>query len=231
MKMFPIVASLLFLSIASSAQAEAFQFQNYQAAYTLRYDGIPFGKSITTLSVDAKNHYTLCIANKPTLSFLHGAVTECSKGLIFKNTVKPLSYDYHFERNENRNNIHIDFNWAKNIATMTTNKTTWHIDIPKDTQDKISYQLLLRRGLSEGLTTFSFPVADGGKLKTYQFTVVHRQDNTIKLERAPIPHKESISLWFRPDLNYLVSKVKQTKNIADVGTAELIAYKITNTDV
>ncbi|MDX2164286.1 MAG: DUF3108 domain-containing protein [Gammaproteobacteria bacterium] len=231
MKTSCIVASLLFLSIASSAQAETFRFQNYQAAYTLGYDGIPFGKSITTLSVDAKNHYILCIANKPTLSFIHGAVTECSKGLIFKNTVKPLSYDYYYKRNKNHNNIHIDFDWAKNIATMKTQKTTWHIAIPQNTQDKISYQLLLRRGLAEGVTAFSFPVADGGKLKIYQFNVVHQQNNTIKLDRTPIPHKESISLWFRPDLNYLVSKVRQTKNIADIGTAELIAYTPLDTHV
>ncbi len=224
MKILPIVTSLLILSIASSAQAQPFQFQNYRAIYTLRYDGIPFGRSITTLNIDAENHYKLCIENRTTGFFAQGNVTECSQGIIKPHTVIPLSYDYHYLHNQNHENIHIDFDWKNKIALMTTKNTTWHIDIPENTQDKISYQLLLRRGLSQGQHIFSFPVADGGKLKNYAFTVVHQQESGIKLERAPISNKENVSLWIRPDLDYLVSKVEQSKHIADVGTAELTSY-------
>lgn len=231
MKILPIVTSLMILSMASSAQAVPFRFQNYQATYTLRYDGIPFGKSTTTLNVDKKNLYSLCIDNKTTLPFLHGNVVECSKGVILKNTIKPLTYDYHYHHNSQRTDVHIDFDWKKNIASMTTKNTTWHIPIPHNTQDKISYQLLLRRGLAEGQTLFDFPIADGGKLKAYRFDVIHQNHQTITLKRSPMINKENVTLWFRKDLDYLVSEVKQTKHIADVGTAELTAYHLSDSHV
>lgn len=224
MKIFAIVTSLMILGIATHAEAAPFEFKNYQASYTLRYDGIPFGNSTTTFSTDEKGHYTLCIDNKSTMSFLQGAVRECSAGIFTPHTVKPLTYDYDYKRNSDHQHIHIDFDWRKNTATMTTEKSRWHIDIPPTTQDKISYQLLIRRGLSQGQTTFSFPVADGGKLKTYEFNVKDKQNNTIQLSRTPMPSKENVTLWLRADIDYLIIKVKQNKHIADIGTAELTSF-------
>lgn len=224
MKIFPIVTSLLILGIASTAMAAPVQFKNYDAKYTLRYDGIPFGKSTTSFRTNNKNQYTLCIDNKTTVPLLHGQVSECSKGILTSQTIKPITYDYDYKRNGNHEHIHIDFDWKKQQAIMTTPATQWRITIPENTQDKISYQLLIRRGLANGITTFSFPVADGGKLKTYQFTTTHTKNNLIKLNRKPMPSKENVAIWFKPDLDYLVTKVEQHKQIADVGTAELDSY-------
>jgi hypothetical protein len=225
MKFFPIVTSLMILGIASTAQAAPFQFENYEAHYTLRYDGIPFGNSTTVFTTN-KNHYSLCIDNKTTLPLLHGEVKECSNGILTTHTIKPLTYDYDYKRNSTREHIHIDFDWKKQIAVMTTPSSHWHIAIPDNTQDKISYQLLIRRGLAQGKTSFTFPIADGGKLKTYEFSVDKTQNNLVKLSRKPTPSKEEVSIWLRSDLDYLVSKVKQNKHIADIGTAELDSYKV-----
>ncbi|HEV2614743.1 MAG TPA: DUF3108 domain-containing protein [Gammaproteobacteria bacterium] len=236
MKIFSIVTSLMILGIASSAQAAMpaaapFQFKNYAAHYTLRYDGIPFGKSTTTLLVNnPPSHYDLCIDNRTTLPFLHGNVEECSDGTLTPTRVKPNRYDYFYHRGDTHEHIRIEFNWKKHIATITTmepsKSSQWHIAIPENTQDKVSYQLLLRRGLAQGKTAFSFPIADGGKLKTYAFHVdtAENQKNTVKIIRDPMPSKEKLTIWFRSDIDYIVSKVKQHKNIADIGTASLDSF-------
>jgi hypothetical protein len=225
MKIFPIVTSLMILGIASSAEAAPFQFKSYEAHYTLRYDGIPFGKSKTLFKTDTgKHYYTLCIENKTTLPLLHGATEECSVGLLTPRTVKPLTYDYTYKQGSDLQHIHIDFDWKQKLAIMAVNKSSWHINIPPNTQDKVSYQLLIRRGLSQGQTTFSFPIADGGKLKTYEFNVVEHNRNSIKLTRNPMPSKENVSIWFRPDIDYIVSEAKQNKHIADIGTAQLDSF-------
>lgn len=237
MKILPIVTSLIVLGIASPALAQPaathhltpFVFKSFEARYVLRYDGIPFGKSKTVFNTYKNNRYKLCIENKTTLPFLRGAVTECSTGFITPKVIKPLQYDYEYSKNNTRQHIRINFDWSNNKAFMTTATSKWHIGIPHNTQDKISYQLLLRRGVAQGQTNFSFPVADGGKLKTYGFKVENNTNNTdanlIQLIRNTMPSKENVILWLRADLDYVVSKVKQNKNIADIGTAELVALK------
>jgi len=223
MKIFSIVTSLMILGIASRAEAipAALVFKNYEAHYTLRYDGIPFGKSITTFVIPKNHRYMLCIENKTTLPFLHGATKECSTGMLTPKIIKPLTYDYDYKNSSNHQHIHIDFDWKKQLAIMSVKNSTWHITIPQNTQDKLSYQLLIRRGLAQGQTAFSFPIADGGKLKLYEFDVVEHHGNTIKLTRRPMPSKENVSIWFRADRDYIVSEARQNKHIADVGTATL----------
>ena len=167
-KIYFYLIMLLTTFLATSAKAAPLQLKNYHASYIVRYDEIPFAHSNSHLVI-TKTQYQLCINAKTTLPFLHGTLQECSNGLIKNTHIIPLHYQYKYTRNNTHKNIDIVFDWKKNIAIINTGTYHWTVALLPNTQDKVSYELLLRQGLSEGKTFFSFPVADGGNLKTYQF--------------------------------------------------------------
>ena len=220
MKIENIVAFLAILGVAlpvNTANATPLYFKNYTAYYAVRYDGIPIGHTVTILKINSQNHYNLCIKTKTNLPFLHGTVTECSRGLL--NPVMPLQYDYDYTLNKTHKNIRIDFDWKTKQAIIHTHPT-WRMAIPTGTQDKVSYQLLLRQGLADNKKTFSFPVADGGKLKTYQFTitkVIQDNINHNTIIQINSQQRRHIILWVNKNKDYFITKVQHT------GTAELIS--------
>lgn len=216
-------------SISKLAYANNKILQPYRATYLISYDGIKIGKSIITLTNSSPHHYLFCINNLTTLPFIYGKITECSKGIILKNTVRPESYSYHYEHGKHEQLTTINFNWEKHIAIITAKGKTWQMHIDNGTQDKISYQLLLRQDLMANKKDFRYLIADGGKIKNYTFKIISREiiqtpfGNFIstKLIRLPIPHKENVTLWYAKELGYIVIKAKQSKQLINWGTAEI----------
>jgi len=228
---------LLILSLLGffpSAYGASWAYKPLSATYVVKYDGIPVGKSITTLKIFPKHHYLLCVDNKTTIPFLKGITKECSEGTFSNQTVQPQHYEYYYHQNSTTQRIHIDFDWTTHLAQITANETHWRLNFPDNVQDRLSYHLLIRKGLFYHQQKFSFPVADGGKLKTYNFIVVKEEKlalpwktlNTIQLDRTAPSNKENLSLWLMKDYDFVVAKIKQNKHFIDVGTAEIENAKI-----
>jgi len=126
--------------------------------------------------------------------------------------------------------VHLKFDWQQMKVTNTINGDPWHMQIPDATLDKLSINLALMAHLSASETDISFPVADGGKLKTYDFKVIGKESidtplgqiSTIKVSRNKRGRKgKQAMLWLAPDLGYLVVRIDKADKDNDIVTLKI----------
>jgi hypothetical protein len=209
---------------------------DFQALYEVKYDGIKIGTSSMSLHSNQQGQYFFAIHNQASIPFLSGDVIESSTGFWSDKALMPTNYIYHYRYFNRQQQIEMNFNWQTRHLVIRVNGQPWHLLVPPLTQDRLSYQLALRRDLLAGKNQFSYWIADGGKIKNYQFRIVGNETittplgtfNTIKIKRLPIPGKENVTLWLAKQWDYQVIKVEQTKNIVDQGSAEIVAYSPLN---
>jgi len=138
--------------------------------------------------------------------------------------------EYRYERTGKSKKAHLKFDWDAMKVTNTINGDLWKMDVPRGTVDKLSILLALMTQLKADVKTYRFSVADGGKLKTYEFNILGEDSidttlgrlKTIKVSRNKLGHKDGRStLWLAPELNNFIVRVeKKDKN------GELIVLKI-----
>lgn len=224
---------LCFILLCYIKTAHADNLPTSQANYKIKYDGITIGQSLVTLQSLQTKHYLLSISDQPSLPFLSGNVLESSAGLWLGARAVPLQYYYNYRYLTKKRQIILYFNWRKKNVIIRVNGMPWTMPIMQGTQDKLSYELQLRQDLLNNKKSFSYPVADGGKIKYYQFKLIGNEIittplgtfNTIKIIRLPTPDKESVTLWIAKQLNYQIVQIDQNKNFMDHGVAEIVSYK------
>jgi len=146
---------------------------------------------------------------------------EESRFTYSEQRIRPLSYLYRRQVLGKERRVELEFDWPRQRVKTTVEDKPWHMKIPTDTQDKLSYQLQLRKDLAAGKTEFSYSVADGGLLSEYRFKVLGEERITtpdgdydaIKVERIRDEAAgRTTHIWFAPALEYLIVKLHQTEN-------------------
>ncbi|MGH1462138.1 MAG: DUF3108 domain-containing protein [Neptuniibacter sp.] len=212
-----IFATFLSWALVSEA-TEDYSLKAFSASYEIDWQGglSLNGSTLRELKKDDKGHWTF----QSKASALFASVAESSQ-FLWQNQL-PIPLDYHFKRSVlgKKRIAHVSFDWESLTVTNTVENKPWKMSISNGVQDKLSYQLLLQKDLSNGLTEFNYTVADGGKLKEYKFTV----DGTEIIE-APIGTYKSIRvkrlrdnnntrqtfIWFAPALDYQIIKLHQVE--------------------
>ncbi len=152
--------------------------------------------------------------------FKSGEVIEVSQWQLRSDQIVPIRYEYRDSDNEKRH-AELNFNWQTNSVTNRVGKKPWKMSIPDGTQDKFSYMLALMQDLQHGKKKAEYKIADGGRLKTYQFKVLNNETintpigelNTIKLQRVRTGKKNRITyLWVSPEKHYLPVKIERHKD-------------------
>ncbi|WP_231491603.1 DUF3108 domain-containing protein [Microbulbifer sp. HZ11] len=89
---------------------------------------------------------------------------------------------------------------------------------PANIQDKISYQLQLAIDIANGKTPLQYQVADGKKIRDYEFEVAGEETintpmgkvRTIKVQRVRGKDADRVTnIWFAPEWNYALVKLMQ----------------------
>lgn len=134
--------------------------------------------------------------------------------------VRPLSYHYRREVLGHTREVALSFDWDQRRVTTIVKNKPWHMAVPPDVQDKLSYQLQLRVDLEHGAREFTYSVADGGLLKEYRFRLVGKEPvdtpyghfDALKVERVrEADSKRSTYIWFAPALDYLIVQLYQVE--------------------
>ncbi len=214
------IASLLVLLFSMPLHAEH-GFQPFTAIYTVSRNNTDIGIRTHTLSLE-NDHY-IYRANMHATGFASlfksGEITEVSHWALYNDTVVPLSYEYRDTDKEKRH-AQLEFDWETNSVTNKVSNKSWKMTIPNGTQDKFSYMLALMQDLQHGKKNTEYKIADGGRLKTYQFKILKNETittpigkfNTIKLQRVRAGKKNRITyLWVLPEKNYLPIKIERHK--------------------
>ena len=213
-----LLLGLLLLGLSLTATAAPF-FKPFSARFTVSRGGLPLGDLDVKLSLEAPDTYHYHAETIPGLLarlFTGDEIIEESSGRLTTNTVIPQRYSLHQKGNE-AEQTEIRFDWRDDKAQTTSEGVTWSQQIVAGTQDRLSQQLMLRLHLAQGFKDMSYPVADGGKIKSYRFQVVGEEpvktpygsQRCLKVQRSKGTHPPDYTIWFAPDLDYLPVRIER----------------------
>lgn len=227
--MFQIISRISILTVtllatsvlaATPATAEPVPFK---AVYTVRFLGTIFGAR-GERELKKLDDGTWLLTSRAH-NFL-GTITEQSSFVMGKNNqIIPREYQYHRTGiGPNRSTV-LRFDWDKMQITTENQGKTWDSPLEPGTQDKLSYQYMLRHdlvlaGLKNGATPiFTYRIADDDGVKEYSFKVVGAGRvktpigtfKTVQATRTDGNPKRKTNFWLAPAYNYLLIRFEQTE--------------------
>lgn len=195
----------------------------FSAEYDVRINGLSVAEAQFSLSpTDKSNQYVYRQSSRSTgLAALFGrqSVKETSRWELTDQGIRPLEYRYQREGGEDDDrNVELRFDWAHHQVENRIEGQPWTMDIPDGTLDKLLVQVAMLIDLRAGQSEFTYPVADGGRLKHYRFAVIGEESlkladgeyRTIKLQRTD-DNRDTTYIWAAPDLNYIPVRFLKVK--------------------
>lgn len=193
----------------------------FQAEYQLKHNGIEIGRVKLSLTQKDSHRYTLTSHTETSglLSFVRDDdVIETSHFEINQGRPRPTTYQYQEHLGDGRKNVSLIFNWASLSVSNDSKGHIWHLDIEKGVVDKALMQIALMLDLNTS-SNLSYKVADGGKLKTYNFsaqgteiiTLGDTSYQTIKLTRTKDDKPRITYYWCAKELHNLPILLQRKK--------------------
>ena len=213
-----VVAMLLALPLD---EPSAFP-DRFAARYTLHAGDLEVGTTSISLSPmgDGRFEYTSVSRTKGVASLLgKREVRERSVWEPSGSQIRSLRYDYE-RRGTKERRVEVIFDWSTGRVTNHVNGETWQMEVPEPTFDRQSHLLALMRDLASGARPASYRVADGGKLKTYQFSHLGHERvstafgnlDTVVLERTQPGATRRTTFWFAPSFDYLPVQIEHRED-------------------
>ena len=192
----------------------------FRAVYKADYKGLPVkAHGVRELQRDSNGVYTL---RSDATSFI--ASIEESSAFTFRNgKIKPIQYEYHRTGIGRERHAILDFDWQKMTVLNNVQSKPWKMSVSENSLDKLVYQLQMRADLlharSQSLPwpDLKYEIADGGKLKHYEFEVIGEEIietpmgeiNTLKIMRIKHRKNRETALWLAPDYDFLLVRLQQ----------------------
>jgi hypothetical protein len=217
-----------------------FQLSTFRAVYKADYKGLPIrATGIRELSRTADNDYLLSSSAK---SFV-ASITEQSRfSLGDDNQIIPTEYQYHRTGIGKNRDATLSFDWAALLVENDVQARPWTMSVPLGALDKLSYQLQMRHDLAAAhqqdlpWPDLTYQVADGGQLKTYQFSVVGLElvttpagkFNALRVTRVRKDSDRVTDFWLAPEYDFMLVRFIQKEE--DRGGFELMLKEATFRD-
>lgn len=210
----------LLAQLAQPVQAATPTPRPFTAVYVLKKGPITFGETRREVMVDDKGNNIFESVTRPRSVgklLTSGQVVERSRWTVRQDRLIPLEYSYFNTGSEQNHDVHLSFDWETRTITNTINGDPWRMPLEDGTQDRLLYQLQLMQDLEDGKTESSYPVADGGKLKTYTLTQMGKETirtpmGTFDTVRMNLTHgKRQLTLWCAATLRFLPVRIEQSK--------------------
>lgn len=199
------------------------QVPSFKAEYRLKHNGVEIGHVALTVKQTSAQHYTLTSITETSglLAFIReDDVVETSQFTVASDKVRPLNYRYSEQLGDGIKDINLIFDWQKKRVTNRSNGDSWRMSISDGVVDKALMQIALMMDLSQNKKSLSYQVADGGRLKTYQFkhqgiemiTVNEKSYQTVKLSRTKDDKPLITNYWCAPSLHMLPVQLTRKKS-------------------
>ncbi|NIR61777.1 MAG: DUF3108 domain-containing protein [Gammaproteobacteria bacterium] len=224
-------AAVLWLLPLASLAAPSAPLDPFDAKYTVRAKGFKVAEMTLSLQRDGEARFLYRARTRAAgllALFRDDRVDEQSLWIYYEGSIRPLRYRYdHTGRDEPRH-VRLRFHWERGVVENTVSGDSWRMDIPPGTLDKLAIQLAVMLDLRRGERALTYPIADGGKLKTYRFEIVGRERvetpageyQTVKLRRQREDDDERVThFWCAPTLGFLPVQVEHMKK--GKGTAHM----------
>ena len=150
-------------------------------------------------------------------SLVSGRIEEITELEHRNGRLRPLSY--HFQRRglARDRDVNVRFDWDRLRAYNEVNGDTWSMAIPDDALDKHSLILAVSTDLRADRLAAAYPVADGGRLKTYTHQRAGEERlstplgwlDTLKLRRVRPGRQRDTLFWHAPGLDFVPVRIER----------------------
>ena len=199
--------------------------QPFNASYSLHSMGTRFAtmnRSFSLLQDGTYLYYSETNTDGLLALLRKDHIIEKSTWRFAADRLQPLHYSYLHTGGKKNRNVEIDFDWAARKITNSINGSSWQMPIQAYIMDKLLYQLAIMYDLDKGLKKISYTIADGGKIKIYDFDLVGTEKiktpigdfDALKLVRHKPNTDQKTAIWCARELGYLPIKVE---NVEDNG--------------
>lgn len=185
----------------------------FRAHYDVRINGVRVARAEFSLSQSGDQAYLYKQDSHATglaSWFKREKIEESSLWKLTDNGIQPVLYRYSRKGGSDDREVELVFDWDKNVVENRVAGQPWSMAVPDGTLDKLVMQIAMLMDLRNGKRHFRYPIADGGRLKHFEFRAVEEEvielpdgrHNTIKLERLD-DDRDKTWIWAAPDLQYL----------------------------
>ncbi len=228
--------SILILTL-SFHSSYANDIPDFSANYLVRLNGIQAGelkRSLITNSDNTRLFSSQSQAKGMFSFFKPDLVEESSTWVTQNNRIKPLSYLYQRTGGKKEKYMHLTFDWKRFILHIDDRIHPWSLKLTEPALDKLVYQIALMDDLASGKQTFSYQIADGGKIKTYDIRVIGKEtistplgkiDTIVMTRERKRDNDRKTTLWCAPELYNLPVKLEHTEKSGARFTAVLRKLK------
>lgn len=212
---------------------------SFQAEFILYTNGVKVARMQREYSLSPDGNYHYRSETQPTgliSLFRNDLILEVSHWMLDGDLIKSVRYSYSHTRTKKERQVTIDFDWGKGQVINSINGESWNMPVEPGTLDKLLYQLAIMRDLKLGKSPISYTVADGGKIKTYDFELLGEeiletplgQLHTLKLSRHKPNSRRETTLWCASKLDYLPVKVENIETDGRKTVAIINSYNGTS---
>lgn len=196
----------------------AVELTPFSATYNLTRAGVSIGKVLRTLSRQDDGTYVYESQSQSSgvlAIFLKDRVTERSRWQITDDTVRSIEYLYERTGGSKTRHVRLAFDWESMIVTNNVDGDPWKMPLLPGAMDKLLYQLAVMRDLRAGKRKLIYDVADGGKIKSYEFDIdgeefIETQIGKLKSIRVTRNRDDRITtIWCAAEYGFIPVQIEQ----------------------
>ncbi|MDH3527321.1 MAG: DUF3108 domain-containing protein [Gammaproteobacteria bacterium] len=229
------VVCLLLASTGLVTAPQAAPLPEFEASFKLSRGSLRIGTSTVSLSLEKDGQYLYETRSWPSrwISWLlKDKLHELSRGYLEESGIRPLSYRYERTGGTREREAELHFDWDQHSVENRVDDSVWKMDVPDGTLDRLASQLGVMLALQDNKTEMAFNIADGGKLREYNFRVVARETlelpagsfDTVKLVKVRRNAKRETYIWCAPELSYLPVRIWQREKDEDEYQSDLESF-------
>jgi hypothetical protein len=230
-----LVLLLLLWSLGPAGRATELP-QAFEAHYSLYRAGAKVAKMLRVFTRLANGQYRYRSETRTTglfAVFRKDHVIEQSNWSFQNGALRPLEYSYEHSGGKKDRNVAVTFDWESQRITNTVNGQSWRMPAEPNVMDKLLYQLAIMHDLKAGRSQLAYTIADGGKIKTYNFELLGEEMistplgelNTIKVSRQRPDSPRETVFWCAEELHFLPVRVENIET--DGGKTTVIIDSVT----
>lgn len=206
------------LLLGLPAQLVAQNLKEFSARYTASANGISAtaNRSLTRVENSDYQFESLLVAEFAGTQLAR--LQETSTISLQDNTITPTDYQYTLTGISDELKV-IGFDWNANIAVSSEGLESWPLTLQANTQDPLSYQLVLAQQLQNGnIGSIEIFVVDGDEIGTEKFSILGSETietslgmlDCIKVEKTrEAGDSKSTIIWFAKNHSHLLAKLEQ----------------------
>lgn len=210
---------LLGVFLSSGGPALAADPVVYSAAYVARANGLTATAHRSLEAVGDNLYQLLQTMEVRVLGARLGEAREESRFHWREERPVPQYYQY-TQSGIARRRERVDFDWTTLVATSSEDDESWELPLTAGVTDSLSFQLLLRQRLADGLVDeLTVMVVDQDEIESQLYRVVGEEVvetglgnlHTVRVERIRAPgSSRATTFWLAKDWNFLLARFLQT---------------------